>query len=82
MESTFQTGVGNFWVALSNGSVVGTIGIVDIGDRQVALKKMFVKKEFRGKEVGVAQSLMDKVKHWCREHSVQRIYLGTINAMV
>src|ERR1700685_1934136 len=50
IKDTFQIGCGNFWVARHNGTVIGTIGIVDIGNRQVALKKMFVRRDYRGKE--------------------------------
>jgi hypothetical protein len=39
---------GNFWVALYEGKVVGNISLLDIGNQQVALRKMFVEKEFQG----------------------------------
>ncbi len=35
-----QTGKGNFWVALYDDKVVGTISFLDIGNHQVALRKM------------------------------------------
>src|SRR5262249_28287021 len=38
----YQSGTGGFWVARSDGQVVGTIGLKDIGARQTALRKMFV----------------------------------------
>jgi len=41
----YQHGDGNFWVALADGEVVGTLGLLDIGNRQAALRKMFVKTE-------------------------------------
>ncbi|MBX9668385.1 MAG: GNAT family N-acetyltransferase [Candidatus Obscuribacterales bacterium] len=81
IQSVFQTGNGNFWIALSNGKVVGTIGVVDIGDQMVALKKMFVDKEYRGKQAGVAQSLMDTAKRWCVEKNLCTVLLGTTAQM-
>ena len=46
----YQTGSGGFWVALSDGDVVGTIALRDIGNNQGALRKMFVKDTHRGTE--------------------------------
>ena len=44
----YQQGNGNFWVALCDGQVVGSVGLLDIGNQQVALRKMFVQAGFRG----------------------------------
>ena len=38
----YQTHNGNFWVALAEGRVIGTIGLLDIGHGRGALRKMFV----------------------------------------
>lgn len=77
IADTFQFGNGNFWVALDGDQVIGSVGLVDIGNDQVALKKMFVARQYRGKSTGVAQMLMDTALKWCRERSVKEIYLGT-----
>ena len=55
----YQKGLGNFWVALDGGKVVGTVALVDIGNHQVALRKMFVSAAYRGPEHGVARRLLD-----------------------
>jgi GNAT superfamily N-acetyltransferase len=81
IKSVFQEGNGNFWVALCGDRVVGSVGVVDIGNQQVALKKMFVNAEFRGKQFGVAQSLMDGAKQWCAARGVKSILLGTTAQM-
>jgi N-acetylglutamate synthase-like GNAT family acetyltransferase len=73
----YQRGGGNFWVALSKGEVVGTLGLLDIGNRQGALRKMFVKAEYRGKEHAVARGLLHVLLLWCRTHSIREVYLGT-----
>jgi hypothetical protein len=44
----YQTGTGGFWVAKAAGRVVGTIGLKDIGNREAALRKMFVATDYRG----------------------------------
>ncbi len=73
----YQKGAGNFWVALDNQKVVGTVGLLDIGNSQVALRKMFVAAEYRGSEHGVAKRLLDTLLTWCTTRSVREVYLGT-----
>ncbi len=45
---------GNFWLAIANGEVVGTIGLMRINDDWSVLKKFFVRADFRSKKVGLA----------------------------
>jgi N-acetylglutamate synthase-like GNAT family acetyltransferase len=73
----YRRGAGNFWVALAGGRVVGTLGLVDIGDRQAALRKMFVKSAFRGPKYRVAQKLLAALVDWSRARTIREIYLGT-----
>lgn len=73
----YQRGCGQFWIALDGGVVVGTIALLDIGLRQVALRKMFVKASHRGAELGVAKSLLERALRWSRERNLYDIYLGT-----
>lgn len=80
IENFYQHDNGNFWIALNGEEVIGTIALIDIGDRQVALRKMFVAKPFRGKECGVAQALLDAAIAWCRQKQVRDIFLGTTAA--
>ncbi|MCK4984097.1 MAG: GNAT family N-acetyltransferase, partial [Desulfobacterales bacterium] len=54
----YQKGSGNFWVALHGAEIVGTIALLDIGHNQGALRKMFVKAQFRGSTHGVARRLL------------------------
>ncbi len=72
-----QSGKGNFWVALAGAEVVGTIALLDIGDRLGVLRKMFVKEAWRGKKHGVAQSLLSVLLGWARDKDFGAIYLGT-----
>jgi GNAT superfamily N-acetyltransferase len=73
----YQRGGGNFWVALAGNEVVGTISLLDIGNAQGALRKMFVKAPFRGAEKGVAQRLLEVLLASSRVHGVREVYLGT-----
>ena len=77
ISTFYQHGDGNFWVAMDGDVVVGTVALLDIGDRQVALRKMFVSANYRGKEYGVAKSLLDTSIAWCRARQVREIFLGT-----
>jgi len=75
----YQQGCGNFWLARVDGELAGTIAIKDTGDNVCALRKMFVKKEFRGKEQGIAAALMNTLLDWAENRKVKAIYLGTVD---
>ena len=73
----YQTKAGNFWVAIDDDRVVGTIGLLDIGNGQGALRKMFVAASHRGSEHGVAKHLLDRLLEWASAHRIAEIFLGT-----
>ena len=73
----YQRANGNFWVAVDAGKVVGTVALLDIGDGQAALRKMFVRADRRGAEHGVARRLLETLLAWCRARGVREVYLGT-----
>src|SRR5690348_2597841 len=64
IEGFYRGGAGNFWVAVDGARVVGTIGLRDIGDGRVALRKMFVDADHRGGSPGVAANLLDAALAW------------------
>ena len=72
----YQTGAGQFWVAEGAGRVLGTIGLKDIGNRALALRKMFVAAEARGLG-GVAADLLAAALAHARARDVDAIWLGT-----
>ncbi|MDE1993492.1 MAG: GNAT family N-acetyltransferase [Rhizobiaceae bacterium] len=73
----YQSGKGQFWVAIRDGKVVGTLGLKDIGNDQSALRKMFVAAEFRGSEHGVAAMLLSALFDHAAEIGIKDIFLGT-----
>lgn len=73
----YQSGAGNFWVAESDGAIIGTVGLRDIGFKQAALRKMFVSAPYRGRAHGVAQALLDTLVQWSEAQGLKSIYLGT-----
>lgn len=77
----YQKEKGNFWIAVQADTVVGTTALIDIKNQQVCLRKMFVKADFRGKEYGIAQNLLNTAIDWCQKEGVKEIYLGTRTAL-
>ena len=73
----YQARNGNFWVAVDEGAVVGTIGLLDIGAGLGALRKMFVASNRRGPQFAVARRLLDELLAWARTHGYAEIFLGT-----
>lgn len=73
----YRRGRGNFWVAVEDGAVVGSIALLDLGADQAALRKMFVSPAHRGAERGVAAALLHTLLAWSRGHGLRDIFLGT-----
>lgn len=81
IESFYHARGGNFWGAFINGELVGSIALVKFDERVGAIRKMFVKKEFRGKDLNIAQILLEILVSFCRENRIDDIYLGTITVL-
>ncbi|MEO8238499.1 MAG: GNAT family N-acetyltransferase [Flavobacterium sp.] len=77
----FYTNEGGFWGAFINGNLVGTIALIDTGHRAGVIRKMFVKKEFRGKEFLISQQLFDTLKKYCLQKQIDHLYLGTVDIL-
>ncbi|TDO23842.1 GNAT family N-acetyltransferase [Pedobacter duraquae] len=81
IETYYQKEGGNFWGAKINGELVGTIALLNIGHNAGALRKMFVKKEFRGRDYGIAQQLLKTLIAYCNSENITDIYLGTVDVL-
>jgi ribosomal protein S18 acetylase RimI-like enzyme len=79
IKEFYQKGTGNFWVALYHEKVVGTIALIDIGNRQLALRKMFVAADFRGGEFQTGQLLLEEALGWMRTKGCTDVFLGTLD---
>ena len=78
----YRKGSGNFWCALSpEGELIGTIALIDIGNGMGAIRKMFVKSEWRGKEKNVARILLNTLELWASQHAITALYLGTVEQL-
>lgn len=78
IEGTYDSTGGKFWGAFENGQLIGTIALIGTGHRAGAIRKMFVKKDWRGKEHGIASRLLDTLLHYCKENGIEDLYLGTV----
>lgn len=78
----FGGGVGRFWVALDDATIVGSLGLLDLGDGQGVVRKMFVATAYRGRAAGVAQRLFDALLERAREGGLRALYLGSTAPMV
>ena len=66
---------GEFWVALSGGKLIGTVGLMLKENKRAVMKKFFVKKEFRSKKVGL--TLYKKLLEFALNADVKHIILDT-----
>ncbi|CAN5325119.1 GNAT family N-acetyltransferase [soil metagenome] len=73
---TFYQADGGFWVAVEDGLVIGSIGLKRFGDA-AALRKMFVRHDFRGSAHGVGQGLLDRLLAFAKAEGLDAIWLGT-----
>ena len=72
---------GGFWGAFKDGGLIGTIALINAGQATGVIRKMFVKKEFRGKEHGIAQKLMEQLIAYARTKNLTDLYLGSVDLM-
>lgn len=78
----YQVDGGNFWIAVAEGKVIGTIALLDIGNGSAALRKMFVHADWRGKEYAIARSLLHTLLAWAVDRSFTEILLGTTEKFI
>ncbi len=81
IDAFYKKDNGNFWIAVTEEQLIGSIALIDIGNREGCLRKMFVQKDYRGKEFGVALLLLNTLIHWAKEKNMQAIYLGTTEVL-
>ncbi|MDR6515560.1 GNAT family N-acetyltransferase [Chryseobacterium camelliae] len=81
VEEFYIESGGNFWGAFINSELVGSIALVKFDDKAGAVRKMFVKKECRGKEFNIAQELLEVLISFCRKTGIEKIYLGTVDIL-
>lgn len=82
--SFFRGAGGEIWLALAGQApreeVVGSVALLDFGERRAALRKMFVRADRRGKGGRIAERLLETLLAWARAHDFAEIYLDTLPA--
>ena len=81
IDDFYRKNGGEFWLAVSENKVVGSIALIRIGNQSGVIRKMFVSKDFRGKESGIAQRLFDHMLDYCKQEDVTTLYLGTVSQL-
>jgi len=69
-------GPGSFLIARKDSIVIGTAALVNIGNQQAVLRKMFVCKDHEGQ--GIAKKLLHSLVLWAQANGIKEILLGTI----
>lgn len=82
IPGVYQQRCGNFWVAETDGRIVGTIALLDIGGGQGALRKLFVRAQYRGAGTGTAATLLNTLMAWAGRSGFQGICLGTTSKFI
>jgi GNAT superfamily N-acetyltransferase len=77
VPSYYRKDNGAFWVAVDGSEIVGTVGLLDIGHGQGALRKMFVAPSHRGAAVGVGAALLRTCLEWAAAAGMHDVLLGT-----
>jgi GNAT superfamily N-acetyltransferase len=81
IETNYHEGGGNFWGAFYRDELVGTIALIDCGHNSGCIRKMFVKQQYRGREWGTAQQLLNTLLQFCLEKEMANILLGTVHQL-
>jgi N-acetylglutamate synthase-like GNAT family acetyltransferase len=80
ISRTYQCGAGQFWLALDDKGIAGTVALKDHGEGRGYLQRMYVRPDLRGK--GLAQMLLDTLLRHAKDHQYQVLFLATVPAMV
>lgn len=75
IHGSYQQPGGEFWIALSDGRVIGTIGLMLKESHCAVLKKFFVEKSFRSQKIGL--SLYNELLKYAISKDVYHIILDT-----
>lgn len=78
IQSNYIKDNGNFWVALNDKEeVVGSIGLQKKTNEVAVLKKFFVYKDYRGKEIGIGTGLYEALLNFAKIQGFSKLILDT-----
>lgn len=81
IERYYNQQGGCFWAAFRGDELIGTIALMNVGHQTGVIRKMFVKKEYRGGEFGIAGQLLQILLKYSKAHGITDIYLGTVDML-
>lgn len=81
IEANYDATGGKFWGAFDGEKLVGSIALIATGHQAGAIRKMFVRKEWRGKEHGIANRLLEILISYCKANNITDLYLGTVDQL-
>jgi len=76
ISNAYQVNHGNFWIALNDDELIGTIALQDHGKGRGFVRRMCVKKKYRRK--GIGQKLFDTLLGFARNSTYKTIYCSTV----
>lgn len=80
IEQFYQRSGGNFWLALDDDNVVGSIALMPIDRQNAVLKKFFTYPKYRGQPVRLGAQLYTKLATFARRKKLAHIVLDTPEA--
>lgn len=81
IETCYRDTGGGMWGAFAEDRLVGTIALIATGHNAGAIRKMFVRKEYRGKEWGIAHRLLQVLLAYSAQKQITDLYLGTVEQL-
>jgi GNAT superfamily N-acetyltransferase len=81
IETNYHQSGGNFWAAFLGDELIGTIALINCGHNAGCIRKMFVKQEYRGREWGTAQQLLNTLLQYAKGKEITHLMLGTVHQL-
>lgn len=71
---------GEFFIAINeDDEIIGTIALIKHNDQEVEIKKLYVRKDYRGK--GISKRLYEEVLEICKINKIKKISLSTYDKL-
>lgn len=77
IKAYYQDKGGDFWIALDENDVVGTIALLPIDAQTAVLKKLFTYPKYRGQPVHLGGQLYETFFTFAKQQGYERIVLDT-----
>ena len=75
ITSWYENGGGEFWIAVDDGTVIGTLALMNKGNGNAVLKKAFVRSDHRKK--GVLSKLYDELLAFANSKDIHTFIFDT-----